>query len=624
MKFRFSISLKLLVLILPLVCLPIAVVGYFSFKASVDRVDRLVRHEQMVQVRATAGEINDIFNDIRQDLATIVSLPVLEDYHNARAFRLDAEAEFNRENTVRLFSDFIARTPYYYQIRYLDPTGRELVKVNRKGSVKTLSKLGDTDLFQKVRQTGESGTSVSVIRRSPPENGRVIHWARSIFSGLKEFSGVVIIDLDYEKIIRMVKKIQVGERGYAFLVDEKGSVIAHPRFAPFALHLNNYPNSSVRELVLEMMTGASGWKPYLFEGQDKVAAFAPIPVMKWSLAVTITTDEYRKEALAIRSRVIKTVAVTLIFAIAGVTLLTYFLLRPVRNLVRATDRIAGGDPGNEIPIQSKDELGDLTRSFNRMVKNLTHVQNELVRSEKLISLGRLSAGVAHEIRNPLNAMKGAIVHLQRRRSDDRLVEEYTRLVSEEIDRLNQFVSEFLLFARQSKPKPVPTDINRLMVATQHLFEERAKERLIRFHNQLRPDIPLMHVDPHQIEQVVVNVLINAMDAMPDGGDVTFSSKVLNSVAEEDKIRIIRLTIEDNGSGIPVQQLKNIFDPFYSTKDTGTGLGLPLSLGIVENHEGQIRITSQEGGGTSVIIELPITNSYSQPNGDITNENDSGS
>lgn len=605
MKFRFSISLKLLVLILPLVCLPVAIVGYFSFKASVDRVDRLVRHEQMVQVKATAGELNDIFYYCRLDLETIASLPVLEDYHNARAFRLAAEAEFNRDNIVRLFTDFIARTDYYSQIRYLDNTGRELIKVNRKGPVRSLADKGDQPFFQRAREKGKDGIHFSKVIRHVPENRMIILWAKAIFSGLREFAGVVVIDLDYEKITRMVKEIHIGEYGYAFLVDEKGNIIAHPRFRPFEIHPGNYPDISVKKLVLEMMTGANGWKPYFFENREKVAAFAPIPIMGWSLAVTITTDEYRKEALGIRSRVVKAVAITLLFAIAGVTVLTYFLLKPVRYLVRATDRIAGGDPGNEIPIQSRDELGDLTRSFNRMVKNLSHVRNELVRSEKLISLGRLSAGVAHEIRNPLNAMKGAMVYLQRKRADDHLVKEYTLLVSEEIDRLNQFVTEFLYFARQSKPKPAPTDINQLIISTQHLFKERATAGGITFHNRLRPDMPAIHIDPHQMEQVLVNVLINAMDAMPDGGDITFSSRVLNRSETDRRLRKIAITIEDNGTGIPALVLKNIFDPFYSTKDSGTGLGLPLSLGIVENHNGHIRILGQEGLGTSVIIELPV-------------------
>ena len=136
LKIRFSISLKLLILILPLVCLPIAIVGYFSFDASVQRVDRLVKQEQMVKVKASAGEINDILYYCRLDLETIAGLPVLEDYHAAIAFRLNAEAQFNYDNIVRLFSDFVRRTPYYFQIRYIDEKGMERIKVGRDGEVK--------------------------------------------------------------------------------------------------------------------------------------------------------------------------------------------------------------------------------------------------------------------------------------------------------------------------------------------------------------------------------------------------------------------------------------------------------------------------------------------------------
>jgi len=326
--------------------------------------------------------------------------------------------------------------------------------------------------------------------------------------------------------------------------------------------------------------------------------------MKWSLAVTIPRDEFRKEALAIRTRVIQVVVITLIFAVAGVMILTYYLLKPVRTLVAATNRIAGGDLSHEIPIQSGDELGDLTRSFNRMVKNLARIQNELVRSEKLVSLGRLSAGVAHEIRNPLNAMKGAIVYLQRRRISDPLISEYTQIVSEEIDRLNQFVTEFLNFAGQSMPKIEPTDINKLIVSTQILFEKQAGEKGIRFHNQLPPHLPNMDIDPNQIGQVLINVLINAMDAMPDGGDITFSSRLLQKQGQPDITDQFRITVEDNGAGIPDEHLQNIFDPFFSTKEDGTGLGLPLSLAIIENHGGRLRISSQKDIGTAVIIEWP--------------------
>jgi signal transduction histidine kinase len=239
-----------------------------------------------------------------------------------------------------------------------------------------------------------------------------------------------------------------------------------------------------------------------------------------------------------------------------------------------------------------------------MVRNLARIQDELVRSEKLISLGRLSAGVAHEIRNPLNAMKGAIAHLRRRRSGDALIQEYTGLVSEEIDRLNAFVTDFLTFARQSEPRRVPTDVNRIILSAQGLFEEQARERRIVFHNNLDPDMPPLLVDPHQMEQVVINLMVNAMDAMPNGGEIRFSTGLSRDGVPAEGPARAKIVIRDLGAGIPRSDLKSVFDPFFSTKDDGTGLGLPLSLGIVESHGGTIRIESREGWGTRLTVEWP--------------------
>jgi len=604
MKLRFSISLKLLLIILPLVCVPIAMVGYLSTQASADRVNRLVRHEEMIKVKTIANKINDIFYYCRLDLKTISSLPVLEDYHIARSFKLEAETEFIYENIVQLFKDFIMRAPYYHQIRYLDKQGQELVCVQREGVVSSRRDQADQAYFQGAAALKSDGIYISDVLHSSSWDGYVIYWAKSVYSGWKEFSGVLVIDLDYGQIIEIVKQIRVGEQGYAFLIDQKGRLAAHPLFEPYTYTLDNYPTATLRRLVQEMMAGGSEWGEYLFQDEKKMAAFSPIPNLGWSLAATVPSDELKKEANAIRTRVVQIVLVALALAVLGVALLSYYLLRPVRNLVLATNRIAMGDLRQEIPIQSRDELGDLTRSFNRMVRNLSRIQNELVRSEKLISLGRLSAGVAHEIRNPLNAIKGAIVHLQRRRSDDPLIGEYGQLIYEEIDRLNRFVTEFLYFAKQSAPQKVPSDINQIILSTQGLFNKQAQDRGIVFRNQLDPSLPRTNIDPQQIGQVIVNLLLNAMDAMPDGGVITFSSGMDGTRKEPEGPSLVQIHIRDSGVGISEEHLQNIFDPFFSTKETGTGLGLPLSLGIVEAHGGTIRILSQ-GQGTRATVELPM-------------------
>lgn len=605
MKLRFSISLKLLLLILPLVCIPIAIVGYLSIQASVERVNRLVRHEEMIKVKTTANKISDVFYYCRLDLKTISQLPVLEDYHIARSFRLEEEAGFIYENIVQLFKDFIGRAPYYHQIRYLDRDGRELVKVERDGAVTKWKNCKSTRYFQAASDLEPSEIYISDILHSPSWDGRVVYWGKAIYSGWNEFSGVVVIDLDYDKIIEIVKRIRVGEQGYAFLIDQQGRSIAHPQYEPYAFRMEDYPSSTLQDLIKKMMEGGSAWDEYSFQGEKKMAAFAPVPSLGWSLAATIPRDELRREAHAIQARVVQVVLGALLFSALAVSLLTYFLLHPVRSLVSATNRIAKGDLTQEIPVKTRDELGDLSLSFNHMIRNLARIQNELVRSEKLISLGRLSAGVAHEIRNPLNAMKGAIVHLQRRRKNDPLLQEYTQLVYEEIDRLNRFVTEFLYFARQSMPEKVPTDLNKIILYIQDLFGKQAWDKGIVLHNRLSPGLPCIDVDPHQMEQVLVNILINAMDAVPEKGEIVVSTRWLEGDGKSETTAWVRLSIHDNGVGISDEQLKNVFDPFFSTKETGTGLGLPLSLGIIKAHGGDLRITSRPGQGTTVIIELPL-------------------
>ena len=619
MKIAFSIYFKLMVFILPLVCFPIAILGFFSIQASEERVNRLVRHEQMVKVKAAAERIKDIFSGCRLDLETVAGLPVMEEYQIARSFRLEAETQFNREKISRLLKDFITRSSFYYQIRILDSQGWELIKVKADGRPIIELNRARTDLTDNLYRTDPNQLYVSDILLSELRNGYIMHWAIPIYSTWHEYLGGVVIDLDYEEIIKMINEIRVGDQGYAFVIDDQGRVTGHPRYAPYEVTLETFPEPSLKELIQEMITGTSGWKTYVHQNIDKVAAFAPVAFMGWSMGVTIPLDELGKEARAIKIHVIQTGAVVLIFAVLGVTLLAYYLLRPVRRLVAATNRIAQGDLNHTIPVQTRDELGDLTRSFNHMVRNLARIQQELVRSEKLISLGRLSAGVAHEIRNPLNAIKGAIVHIQRRRRQDPLVNEYTQLVSEEIDRLNTFVTEFLYFARQSRPQPVPTQLNGLIVATQKLFQKQASQLDIRFHNQLDPHLPQLPVDPHQIERVIVNVLINAMDALPDGGEIIFSTFVLKSQQSPHDPERVRIEIRDTGMGIAEEHLDAIFDPFYSTKEDGTGIGLPLSLSIVENHNGRMTVEPRQVSGVRVTIELPIGSAESTPNARITQE-----
>jgi two-component system NtrC family sensor kinase len=604
-RIPFSITIKLLLVVLPLVCIPIAIVGYFSYQASVDSVTRLSREEQILQAKAAAAEINNIFESCCRDLETMIEF-IIRDLRYKNRFPLEANEENDREKILRIFRDFGSRSPYYIQFRLLDPIGREVLTPRVEDLDKNVSRQSPETSFWGSIGNGEKGCRVSRITYSGLHQRFIVHFSKPVlYSDNGRPIVELVIDVDFDKVIELVKDIRIGNNGYAFLVDQSGRTIAHPFIEPYEYDLTKYEDPRLREFIVDIITGESGWRTYYDDFGEKAAAFAHVPATGWSLAVSIPIEEFKREAKAIRARVFELVLAILIFAGAGVGILSYQLLKPVKQLVVATEQMAGGDLKQAIPVRSRDELGTLTRSFNRMVRNLRKIQTELIRSEKLISLGRLSAGVAHEIRNPLNAMKGAIVYLQKRRPEDSVIHEYTHLILEEINRLNEFVTDFLYFAKQSPPNRVPTDCNELLQNALNLLDEEFRNKGITVSFHVNSSLPLLEIDPHQMEQVFLNLFVNAVHAMPDGGTLTVSAAVQKDVRKGITHLKAVVEVKDDGIGISHEHLRSIFDPFFSTKETGTGLGLPISLGIIEGHGGTMQILSKEGEGTTVLVELPL-------------------
>jgi len=202
----------------------------------------------------------------------------------------------------------------------------------------------------------------------------------------------------------------------------------------------------------------------------------------------------------------------------------------------------------------------------------------------------------------LNAMKGAMVHLGQKWGHEPLIRQYTQLVGEEIDRLDRVVSEFLYFSKQAPPKLEAVDINGIILGTEELLAGEMQKRGVVFRNLLQPSLPLVRLDTHQMEQVLLNLFFNAMDSLTQGGEIEVGTLVM----EIDNAKRLVVVVKDTGTGISDRNLPNVFDPFFTTKEDGTGLGLPLSLGIVEAHGGTIELDSRWGRGTQATIILPLT------------------
>jgi len=600
MRIHFSITFKLLFFILPLVCLPTAIVGYLSYDTSIESVTLLSREQQLLQAEAVAEQINNIFQSCFMDLKLMVQLLVDEKEERQPGINLIESSKSGKDINEKILKEFLTRSIYYNRIRIVNRDGMELARVFRN----ELRQFPVEEAFHPgvTAHHRKQGAFVSQVLRDPLQDGYVVYFSKEIHCLEGDCKGYVVLDFDYGKVLELVRSVVIGVEGYAFMVDHLGRTVAHPRFRPYEYNLSKYSDPRLREFVVDMICGETGWKRYNYLG-EKAAAYAPIPAMGWSLAVSIPIEEFKKEAKALRKRVLEVVIVTLLFAGFVVVILSYHLLKPIKRLAAATERIADGDLEQEIPVKSSDEMGMLTRSFNRMVENLKRMRDELVKSEKLIAMGKLSAGVAHEIRNPLNAMKGAIVYLQRRRPGDDLISEYTGLILEEVERLSRFVTEFLSYARQPSLNLMSESLNELIQKTTILFEEKLREKKIIVLKDLDPHLPMFPMDSNQIGQVIANLLINAMHAMPEGGTLEITTKALSEKESEHSQSRVIMTMRDNGVGIPEDDLNGIFDPFFSTKENGAGLGLPISLKIIENHGGTLRLESREGRGTTLKLEL---------------------
>ena len=359
-------------------------------------------------------------------------------------------------------------------------------------------------------------------------------------------------------------------------------------------------------------------------------AHAPSKSVLGVLDIGLSLDRVDADVAAMRQRLA-------FFAAAMVVLIsaTLFLLlergvmKPVRSLVQGTERLAEGDLDHVISVRNKDEIGSLATSFNEMTsalrrarselstlvetleervqertKALRDAQTQLFQSERLASLGKLAASIAHEINNPLSGVL-TFTKLSARKLKSRADEENVAsvlkslaLVERETDRCITIVRNLLDFARQREPSFETLDVNRTILEALSLLSHRMEMQGIRLEKSLGNAPPIL-ADFGQLRQVFVNIVLNACQAMESGGSLTVTSRFLGEKG------MVHVEITDTGVGISDEHLATIFDPFFTTKEDGTGLGLAVVYGIVERHGGSVRATSQAGRGTSVIVQLPI-------------------
>lgn len=287
------------------------------------------------------------------------------------------------------------------------------------------------------------------------------------------------------------------------------------------------------------------------------------------------------------------------------------MVKPIEKLTIATKHIEEGDLQYRVSIQRDDEIGSLAKAFDHMAARLLQRERELKqsqatlrRADRLSSLGLLTAGLAHEIRNPLVAIRTFTQLLPERYNDAEFREGFQGLALKEVDRICGLITDLLSFARPSKPNVAPEDMSDVVEGIVRILETQAKEKGVEIVRDFEANLPKVWIDREQMKQVFMNLILNAIQAMKDGGSIVVSTRVYSRNRAGETGQFIQVEIRDSGIGIPEENLEHIFDPFFTNKDEGSGLGLSISHQIVQEHGGYITVESKLGEGTAFFINLP--------------------
>jgi signal transduction histidine kinase len=241
----------------------------------------------------------------------------------------------------------------------------------------------------------------------------------------------------------------------------------------------------------------------------------------------------------------------------------------------------------------------------RDLTNVYKIQEEILRMDRLVSLGKLASGIAHELRNPLAGIKTTAQALGEEMSGDDSRREYLNRITKEIDRLNDLLKTFFSFAKPQNLNLVHCHIKDIINEIIPFLIKEIADKGIRFIETYHPQLPKVQVDKTQMHQVFLNLFLNAIQAMPNGGELKIqASPILSTSVEGFKQNFIKVVISDTGRGIPPHIVQKIFDPFFTTKPKGIGLGLSITYQIIKKHGGTVKVESQWEKGTSFIINLP--------------------
>lgn len=576
-----------------LVSIPLLLTGYFLIRTAESNFETFILERNREIAIRSARQIELTLESMSEKLKLTANNPAI----------YGPNALYQQRIIHNLVKDF----EIFREISILDTSGNVMQSTTFAGETDGKYIYRESEILKQL-QKGVGYTSEVYLSE---EQLPMMDIFEPVIDEFDDFAAILLGKVDLKEIWELVDKSKVGGDGAeAFIFRPNGQYIAHTNrekaiqkgqfFREYTI-LNNIANQqSSSEIYINN------------SGVEFVAAYSPIQTQSTNWGIVIQQPTH--EAFAVVDKMQSQIQLVLWASVAGAALIALFysriILRPVARLVHGIEKIASGDLYYRIEPLGKDEISQLAEHFNEMSTKLRTIQNKLKRTERLETLSKLASVLSHEIRNPLNSM---VINMQilgrefrKSKIDVKKLDHYSSVVASEIKRVDELVSNFLLIAKPPKlnlnNENVGLILDDIIASQQPLvlpkgirIERRYPERKI-----------YARVDVDKIKQIFLNIIINAMQAMSGGGKLVI--EVENSrISETDESQeMAKITFQDTGKGIPPEELKHIFDFYYSTKPKGTGLGLSVAQQIVEEHGGMIKVHSEVGKGTEFLIYLPTT------------------
>jgi two-component system, NtrC family, sensor kinase len=363
------------------------------------------------------------------------------------------------------------------------------------------------------------------------------------------------------------------------------------------------------------------------EGHGRLYTYVPMhvdgkPIGALEVSESLAEEYHYIRALVLQ-RIVITFALTILFAIVAATLGTWLVSRPMQKLVDKARQVGQGDFGNPLALKQHDEVGMLAREIDAMCDQLAQANEriatetnaritaleQLRHADRLATVGQLAAGIAHELGTPLNVVSQRAKMIAQGETEGDETADSARVVVEQSQRIADVIRQLLDFARRRVPKKVPQDLRHIVEQTATFLSPLARKRQIVIHLDCPQDPVTADVDGAQLLQVVTNLAVNGIQAMPQGGELGIAVRLVQAHPPADHGgpagEYPSVTVSDQGVGIEPENLHRVFEPFFTTKDVGegTGLGLAVAYGIVREHGGWIAVESEPGRGTIFTIHL---------------------